>query len=305
MSPDSRQWKGTTGGGKFGQNFLFFVFRYVNVTVLYPVLLFVIPFYLLFAKEGRKAIYSYYHDVLGYTRRKSMCATVKNFYVFGKVVLDKFAMQSGKTEQFHISIENEPAFQDMLDDDKGFVIVSSHVGNFELAGHCLYQDKKQFYGVLFGAETETMKQHRTASLRRTHVNLIPIANDMSHIFAIKEALEKGGVVTILCDRMMGGNKKIKVNFLGKDAYFPIGTFILAAVTDSYMVCVFTMKEKKLDYTTYIFPLAVDKSEQSVNRRAEKMLRQYVKYLEDIVKKYPEQWFNYYDFWNLYEPVENK
>ena len=145
MPSESRQWRGTTGGGKFGQKFLFCFFRFFKVTVLYPVLVFVIPFYLLFAVKGRKAVYSYFHDILGYGKCKAFRATAKNYYVFGKVVLDKFAMQSGKTAQFHIHIENEDAFQSMLDNNKGFVIVSSHVGNFELAGHCLSQNKKPFF----------------------------------------------------------------------------------------------------------------------------------------------------------------
>ena len=60
--------------------------------------------------------------------------------------------------------------------------------------------------------------------------------------------------------------------------------------------VFIMKEKGLSYHGYVYRLNHLENEKSSVKKAEYIGRQYVEKLEETIRKYPEQWFNYYDFW---------
>ena len=60
MSEKKPAWKGTTGGGNFGQRALLLLFRYVDIRVGYAILGLVIPFYMIFNRSGYKAIKDYF-----------------------------------------------------------------------------------------------------------------------------------------------------------------------------------------------------------------------------------------------------
>ena len=58
----------------------------------------------------------------------------------------------------------------------------------------------------------------------THIRMIPVSPDMSHLFDINAALSKGEVVSIPADRIWGSPKKLVKCFLGGEASFPYGPF---------------------------------------------------------------------------------
>lgn len=295
---EERQWQGTTGGGNFGQKALFVMLKRVRVILFYPVLILVIPFYLLFYRKGTKAVKYYYSKIWKYGWLRTWWSCYLNELTFGKVVLDKFAVLSGNKKQFDIQfIEQDwKNFQTLLEQEKGIILAGSHIGNFELLGQILSQDKKPISCVIFDGENANYQAHRNAAFGEQHVKLIPIKQDLSHLFAIKEALDKGEIIAILSDRHFGGRKIRKCDFMGKEAYFPTGIFIMAAQMEVPVISTFIMKEKGTHYTGFMKQLPADYTSGSVNTNSEKLLKEYVSSLETILQQYPHQWFNYYSFW---------
>ncbi len=297
MSSQNRQWTGKTGGGSFGQKSLFWILSHIQVNFVYPVLYLVIPFYLLFGRKGYLSMMTYFKNHFGMSSYKAFISTLKNHILFGQVVLDKFALLAGNTEQFKVSVDNIEIFSQAIEQPEGFFVVSAHVGNFELAGHCLRQDKKMLNGIVYAGEGKDLQQRRSEAFEKSRLKLIPVSGDMSHLFAIKLAIENGEIVTLPCDRVLGSPKSYSCDFLNKPAQFPIGTFRLAAQLDAPVYCVFIMKAKGLSYHGYVKKLQPLENEKASVKKAESLGKQYVAILESIVRQYPEQWFNYYDFWN--------
>lgn len=296
MQKSKQQWKGKTGGGQFGQAFLFWVLKKVRVTYLYPALYFVIPFYLIFGRKGYKSSFSYFNLNLGFNKLKSFLSTFRNHYIFGEIVLDKFALLAGNAKQFKVEIEAVEHVDKLMEEEKGFIIASAHIGNFELAGHCLSQNKKKINGIIYGGETKHYQKQRVEALEKSNINLIEVSDDMTHLFEIKQALDRGEVVSLPCDRVLGSNKTYTQNFLGKNAKFPIGTFKLASQLDVPVIAIFIMKERKLRYKGYAYLLNSLQEEKSSTKQAEHLAKQYISVLETTIKQYPYQWFNYYEFW---------
>jgi len=297
---EKRQWKGTTGGGNFGQKALFVMLKRIPVILLYPVLYLVVPFYFFLGRKATESVKFYHREIWKQGKIKTLWRSFLSELTFGKVVLDKFAVLAGNNKQFDIRFNDEDLqnFNTLLDQDKGIILAGSHIGNFELLGQTLSQDKKPISCIIYGGESSNYQAHRDQSFGKQNVKLIPISNDMSHLFTIKEALDKGEIVAILCDRHFGGRKIKKCEFLGKEANFPTGIFIMAAQMGIPVVSTFIMKGKGTHYTGYLKRLHINEEEESINKKTDELLKAYVSSIENILHQYPLQWFNYYPFWEM-------
>ncbi len=295
LNQPDRKWEGKTGGGKFGQNFLLWFLGGVGVRVLYPILYLVIPFYLIFAKKGRDAAYRYFRDRQGYAPMRAAWATFQNHILFGKVVLDKFALLAGNRRQFKVIPSDETPIRQRISEPGGFIIAGAHVGNLELAGLCIPHSEKRINAIVFGGEQAGFQSRRDDAFKQSDIRLIPVGNDLSHLFTIKEALENGEIVVIPCDRMFGSNKGVDCPFLEGEAKFPLGTFRLAAQLNVPVYTLFIMKEKGMRYRT--FENRINSAEGDARKQASEMACEYVRQLNEIVRRYPTQWFNFFPFWN--------
>jgi len=317
-------WTGVTGGKKLGQKALLFLFHLFNVTVGYFILIWVIPFYMLFG-TGYKPIYQYFRHHHGYSPWKAFFKTYRNHFVFGQCMLDKFAVYAGRKNYFTLKTTGNELFYKLLEEKKGFIIASSHLGNFELCGYLLKQDKKRINALAFGGETKEVMNNRIKWFALNNVNVIPVFEDMSYLFALNNVLTNGEIVSVSCDRSMGFGKTLECDFLKGKVDFPMGTFSLAAHYDIPVLSVFVIKESVSVYHVYVKEIdeledgrwkvedgrwkveegRKEKGERRreegegkrlKERRAELLTREFVKELEVMVRKYPEQWFNFYAFW---------
>jgi len=293
----TKNWTGKTGGSTFGQKSLVFLFHFHHVTVGYVILALAVPFYMLFARKGYLAIYRYFRRQHGYGRLKAFGKTYQNHFVFGQCMLDRFAVYAKRRSFFKLTITGNDVFHRLLDDDKGFVIASSHVGNFELSGYLLRQDKKRIHAIVYGDEAKEVMNRRMATLGMNNVCMAPVSNDMSHIFTLNEALQNGEIVSMPCDRNFGSAKSVDCDFLNGKADFPQGAFAMAAMFDVPVVTIFVMKESVSKYHIYVSLLPTDGFE-TLNKREKinRLTQSFASEVEGIVRKYPEQWFNFYEFW---------
>ncbi len=286
-----------------GQKLMLGFFRVFDVRVGYFFMAFAIPFYLIFHRNATRAMYHYFHLRLGQNRLKSALSTVRNHYLFGQMMLDRFSLYAGRGKAFKVEVVNQNAFTQAMERPEGFVQAGSHVGNFEMGGYLMHQDKKIITSVIFGGEEAVVQMNRYKILQNNNIELIPVKEDLSHLFAIKAALDHGNVVSMPCDRLFGSNKSVRLPFLGAPADFPLGGFMLAAQTEVDMIAIFVMKDKKLHYTIHVCPLTVDRGLYPNNREIAKALAAaYAVQLERIIQAYPLQWFNFYDFWKINESI---
>ena len=297
MKQTKREWTGVTGGNTLGQKSLLLLFHFFNVTVGYVFLALTVPFYMLFRRKGYLSIYRYFRKHFSCSPLKAFFKTYLNHFIFGQCMLDRFAVYAGRKNFFRLQFTGNEEFHRLLDDKKGFIIASSHTGNFELSGYLLKQDKKRINALIFGGETKEVMENRLRLLNMNNVSIIPVMDDMSHIFTINDALSAGEIVSMPCDRIFGSAKSVKCDFLSGKADFPLGAFTLAAHFDVPVVAIFVMKESATNYHIYIKPIVINDSVQvSKREKTELLTRRFVESLEETVRKYPEQWFNFYQFW---------
>ena len=293
MTLATKSWKGTTFGTTWMHEKLIGMLRHADVRVFYAfTFVFVVPFCLLFGKSSR-VIYRYLRQRQGMTRFKAAVQTFRNHWLFSQVVIDKFAMYAG--HRFEVEIEGYEHFLQLEQKPEAFVQLSSHIGNYEIAGYTLRAARKRFNALVFGGEKSTIMQERNRLLERDNIHLIPVSADMSHLFEINAALANGECVSMPADRLFGSPKSIEVNFLGAQAQLPLGPFRVATMRSLDVLSVNVMKTATQRYKIYVTPLAYDKSASS-KERVQQLAAAYVSQLERMLRMYPTQWYNFFDFW---------
>lgn len=288
-----RAWQGGTDGTSWMHRNLVRIVRHVPLRLMYGfVAIFVVPFYFAFSK-GYKPMYHYFNRRLGYRPLRAFFSVYRNYCRFSQVILDRFYMFSGG--KFDVEVENYHLYQELADDEPGFMILSAHVGCYELAGYSLVATKKRFNALAFGEEAEAIVENRERLFKNTNIRIIPVKDDLSHLFALNEALDNGESVSFPSDRLLGKQRTVECEFLGASALFPMGPFALAAQRDLPVLTVNVMKTSAKSYKVYVNRL--QKEGETRQERINAYVRQYVGHLEEVLRLYPEQWFNYYEFWN--------
>ena len=289
-----QEWAGTTYGNAWMHEWLIRMLRHIDVRILYLfVAIFVIPVCLVL-NPSRGIAYRYFRRRIGYGRLKSAWKTYVNHCLFGQVVVDKFAMYAGK--KFDVEVENYNEFLERASrEEEGFVQLSAHVGNYEIAGYTLAVEGKSFNALVFAGEKASVMQNRNKMFADTNINMIAIQPDMSHLFEIDKALADGEIVSMPADRINGSQKCIEHDFLGAKAKFPLGPFSVATMRGLDVLAVNVMKDSLTSYKIYVTPLHYDK-EASRQEQIKQLSSAYVAELEKRVRQYPTQWYNYFEFW---------
>jgi predicted LPLAT superfamily acyltransferase/radical SAM superfamily enzyme YgiQ (UPF0313 family) len=290
-------WEGKTRGGVLGYRIFVWTLKHAGIGFAYFLLIFVAGYFFLTSGKAFGSVFRYFRLRIGYGYFRSLVSVYRNYYVFGQILIDKIALMAGFQHKFTFDFEGEEYLRQM---DKGGLLISGHAGNWEIAGQLLVRLEKKINILMYDAEHKRIKGYLADILKRS-VNFIIIREDYSHLQEIKDAFSKGEIIAMHGDRFMPGNKTVTVNFLGKPAAFPLGPVNLAArfgVPASY---VFAVKETRNHYHFYATPLQQIEFSHNLKKRElllAEAVRKFAYSFENIVYKYPLQWFNYYDFWSV-------
>lgn len=292
---EHKQWQGTTDGPQFLHRAIIPVMRWTPLWLHYSVLVFYVLGYLAFSPKSRKVCYRFFRQAMGWGRFKSMIGVVRNHFKFGQVITDRFAKYADK--KFNITVEGREIFDDLAAQPGCFLVISSHTGCYEMAGYTLTSTHKRINTVSYGQEVKSIMDNRREQFAVTGTNMIFVSDDMSHLFEINNALRRGEVVSIPGDRLFGSNKFIICDFFGRPAKFPRGPFATAAQRGAPVITAFVMKGRYRDYHMSVKSLT-DALPQGLTRAEleQTIAQNFASALEAELRKYPTQWFNYYDFW---------
>lgn len=288
-----KKWTGTTFGNRWMHKWLIRLTRWLDVRVLYAFTsVFIVPVCLV-VNEGPRVIYRYFRRRHGYGVFRSAWNTYINHCIFSQVVIDRFAMYAGK--KFHVETEGYDHFLQLARQKEGFIQFSSHIGNYEIAGYTLVAADKPFNALVFHGEKESVMESRQQMFADTHIKMIPVSDDMSHLFAINQVLENGETLSMPADRNFGSQKTVTATFLGAPAEFPLGPFSVATMRGLDALAVNVMKTSSKTYKIYVTPLSYSKDAPRKQQIAE-LVHSYVAELERMLKLYPTQWYNFFEFW---------
>jgi predicted LPLAT superfamily acyltransferase len=288
-------WQGKSKGTPLGYRIFVWVLKAFGVLPAYFLLRIVALYYFFFSFKASRNIYSLYRKRLGYSKLRSVRMIYSNYYLLGQSIIDKVVVMSGIKNNFSFEFDGEENLRQIASMKKGGILLSAHVGNWDVAGHLFTRLETPINIVLYDGEHEQIKAYLDGVTGERKINIIVIKNDLSHIYAISNAFANNELVCMHADRFLPGNKTITANFLGEDARFPMGPFLLAATFKVPVSFVFAIKERNTHYH-FFASVIKDYSSFAKEKLVQEMLHDFKVEMEIKVKQYPEQWFNYYDFW---------
>lgn len=290
-------WKGKSRGGAFGHRFFIFLINKLGIRSAYAFLTLIVVYFIPFAPSATKASYSFFGKILGYSFPKTIKMLFLNYYRFGQILIDKVAVRSNSSDKYRYEFENYDRFLSVLNGNTGVIMIGAHVGNWEIGGTFFGEYASKINIVMFDAEYQKIKDVIDQNSEKPLYKVIPVSDqNFEHIYGIKEALENNEYICFQGDRFVSDNKSYEYDFFGKKAKFPAGPFYLAERYGVPVVFYFSIREKGMKYRFKFF--VPDKSKNKDKKDGSRSLaQQYVTVLENIVREYPEQWFNFYDFWN--------
>jgi predicted LPLAT superfamily acyltransferase len=288
-------WQGKSKGTKIGYRIFVWTLRKFGIHPAYFLLRFVALYYFLFSVKSTRNIYHYFNKRLGYSPLASILKVYSNYYQFGQSLIDKVVVMADIRNPFTFTFDGEENLREIVKTGKGGMLLSAHIGNWEAAGHLLNRLQTKINVVMYDGEEKQIKEYLDSVTGERNLNVIIIRDQLSHIYEISDAFNKNELVCMHADRFLEGNRTIVKKFLGEDALFPMGPFILASKFKVPVSFVFAMKESSTHYHFFATPVKQYHSLQKSDV-VDRMTDDFVSEMENKVKRYPLQWFNYYDFW---------
>jgi len=293
----SSKWSGQSRGGALGNWIFIVLIRTLGIRAAYSLLVPVAAYYLVASPRSVRSSYHYLRRILGDRAIWAWPFLIyRHFFSLGMSLLDRFAMMLGRLD-FSCTHEGEEQIEEALARGKGVILISAHVGNWAAGGHLLPRYNTRVNLVVLENEVERVQRvlDRAYSNRGFHV--LGSSPDLSSSMAIMAALRNGEIVIFNGDRAIDGTNAVEVPFLGDPADFPVGAYLMASVTGSPVLQTFAMREGVNRYRFFCRALT-SPSPTRKNRQAAltQCAQEFAQSLEEMVRRYPFQWYNFYPFW---------
>jgi len=177
----------------------------------------------------------------------------------------------------------------------GVLLLTAHLGNWEVGGLMLAEMKQPIHVVLVPDIFPAVERARRDLHARAGITEIRVDRSLAPTLAVLRALKANGIVAMQGDRDFD-NTGIAVPFFGRDAYFPRGPFLVAMATSATVLPAFIIRTPDGRYRAVVEePLAIERGSDREAALRENV-RRYVAVLERYVSANPEQWYCFYPFW---------
>ena len=286
------EWKGQSKGTVLGYKIFIFFIKNLGVKAAYALLVFVAAYYVLFSFETTRNSYVFFRKRLEQPKPKAFVNVYKSYFKLGQTLIDRVAISSGLRHKFSFEFDGIENIKNLLKAGKGGVMFTAHLGNFNIAKYFFEEldDGSVINLIVTDLEHKEIKEYINSVTENSKLKFIVIKEDMSHIFTINEALGNNEIIVFAADRHSEGAKHLTADFLGKPTKFYYGPYRIAARKNLPVVFAYIMKEPNLHYHFYARPC------EKTNLNTQELLETYLESLEGMVRKYPNQWFNFYDYW---------
>jgi predicted LPLAT superfamily acyltransferase len=286
-------WDGRSKGGKSGHAIFIWLLK-AGLIPAYALLIFVALYYC-FAEMRKSAIsYRFYRKRIGFGVLRSLISVYRNYFLFGQCLIDKVALMSS-SQGFRIALTGENYLDDMAKQGKGCLLVGAHLGNWEIAGYFLRRINIPVNIVMYDNEYGHIKDClESAGNKKSAYRIIPLRDDMSHLYEITEALSRGEFVCLHADRYMDNSKLVYHKFLNGEAPFSKSIFRLCTMFDVPVTFVYAFRLRFRRYHFYATKPRIYSGTKE--EKLQEFAEDYIWELEKNVIHHPLHWFNFFDFW---------
>ena len=289
--------------GNIRLHFLWFIYKIFKRKGLKFALKIILPFITFFARPAKLAHKNYIKILNNYQKNNHLpttkFSTLNQITSYAFSLVDKIDILCNKNSTVKLEIEEDTNWKEFishLNNKKGVFLISSHLGNVEIFS----QLPKQFphypqiklNALMQTNQSSTFFNFLSKKIINSNFTLYPTEElDFLNIMKLYENLEAGEIILMAGDRVSATNPSstISTKLLDNNIYLPKGTFKFAQKFKHPTFAIFTTKEKNT------YKISLEKLETS--NSTETMAQNYASILEKKLLKYPNQWYNFYNYFN--------
>lgn len=235
-----------------------------------------------------------------FSKKPGYWQSFKHFISFAESALDKIDAWSGKLTHDDIHYQNYDIYQQLEQQKQGAVFIGSHLGNLEVCRALNKHNKVRVNVMVFTQHAAQFNRILKKIDPQVDIDLIQVTNVGADLaIMLKQRIDDGEHVVIAADRTSANSfgRTTKIPFLGKPASISQGPFVLASLMDCPVYMMFCFKAQNgYDMMFEPFDLPFKCSRKQRNQRLEQQMRQYVARITFYCLRYPQQWYNFFDFW---------
>jgi predicted LPLAT superfamily acyltransferase len=253
--------------------------------------------YALLDAPVRRASGAYLRRIQG---RAGLVQVIRHVRCFAQVTLDRFFLLRGKTRLFDVHTHGAEHLHGLAGRRQGAILIMAHLGSFEIMRSVsasqrlpinilgFFQNARLINAVLTGLDP-------TADARFIAVR----PTDPTFVFEVEDRIRAGEMVGTMGDRVGFDGKAMRVPFLGADAAFPTGPYLLAAALRCPVYLTFSLYRPPNRYDLYCEPFAerIELPREGRQAALEAFVARYAARVESYCRMSPYNWFNFYDFWS--------
>ena len=261
--------------------------------LLYPITL----YFVITARSARRTSYEYLKRLRGESAR--WWHVFRHFHCFAATILDRVYLLRGDFERFGITVHGKEIVHRQIESRKGSILLGSHLGSFELLRALGVLQRSFSLKVLMDPLHNQNITRFFDALNREIAATVIAPDRPDTLIRVKERLDAGCFVGMLGDRVSGGDKTTRCQFLNAPATFPAGPVLLAAMMRCPVILFFGLYRGGNRYEIY-FEHFADQIDLDRVRRAEDIqfwMQRYAERLEHYSRLAPYNWFNFYPFWD--------
>ncbi len=209
------------------------------------------------------------------------------------------------TGQFNIdeAIKNHDIAKEKLQEiakksNNGVIVMTAHFSNWELAAHFLAKHGLPMLAIGREGNNKLIDKKITIPFRNKYGNRATSKDNA--MLAMAKTLKKGNAVGLLIDQKSGLSNGANVDFFGMPAETTLSVAMLKLKFNPLVVPIFIARQSDGMYEMIInepIDYVADEIEDK-EKKLEAMTLKYNQAIEEIIRKYPAQWFWMHNRWRL-------
>lgn len=297
-----------------GMRFLLRVYLLLGRSALQWFLYPVVSYYWLANKPGRAASQAYLKRVAKLSPASDLSGSLldsyRHFICFANAIIDKLAAWSGALTLADVDYAGRGELLAQIKTGRGAVLLGSHLGNLEVCRVIADMDGAPRINVLVHTKhAEKFNRLLKQTNENSGLNLIQVTDiSAATSMLLSDKIDNGELVIIAADRTpVSPHPRVsRAEFLGADALFPQGPFILASLLKCPVYTLFCLKRQGRQ-AIYFEPFSelLTFPRKTREQAIQQTIQSYARRLEHYCLMEPLQWFNFFDFWRLVDTESNE
>jgi len=229
-----------------------------------------------------------------FSKRKIRQVCINTFRNFARYLVDFFRAEKIDQDfvRNKVTVKDKQYVDLALKNKKGVIILSAHLGNWELGGMIVSLLGYDFWAVAMPHKDSKVNTFFNFQRERNGVKVIALGHAVRKCLSV---LKENKLLALVGDRDFSQKGKI-VDFFGKPTVFPKGPAEFSRKTGAVIVPVFMLRNHDQTFTLKFEKPLEHICTEDKEKDLLRIIDQYKVIFEDYIRHYPDQWSMFRRFW---------